>query len=59
MDTRDRISLTLVCPAYNESGNIEPLLREWHATIESLGLRFEIIVVDDGSTDATASETTD
>lgn len=56
MDFRHLTSLTLVCPACNESGNIEPLLREWHATFENLGTPFEMIVVDDGSTDGTASE---
>ena len=46
--------LTLVCPAHNEAGNIAQLLREWHAQFTGLGTPFELIVVDDGSTDDSA-----
>jgi dolichyl-phosphate beta-glucosyltransferase len=46
--------LSVVIPAYNEAERLPPSLgrlREWLA---STGLRHEIVVVDDGSTDATA-----
>jgi len=46
--------LSVVIPAYNEAARLTPTLgrlREWLA---NAGFRYEIVVVDDGSTDATA-----
>jgi len=48
--------LTLICPAYNEAGNVAQLLQEWHAELTRSGESFELIVVDDGSTDGTPAE---
>jgi dolichol-phosphate mannosyltransferase len=50
MDTR----LSLVLPAYNEEGNIERAVREAAAAASALTSDFELVVVDDGSRDATA-----
>jgi dolichol-phosphate mannosyltransferase len=47
---------SLVCPAYNERANIAPLVREWEAVFQQLRQPFEIILVDDGSTDGTFEE---
>jgi len=44
------LKTSILIPAYNESGRIGPLVRK----IKSMG--FSLIVVDDGSTDATAEE---
>jgi dolichol-phosphate mannosyltransferase len=44
--------LTVVVPVRNEEGNVGPLIAEIERACEALG-RFEIIYVDDGSTDAT------
>jgi len=46
-------ALSVVIPFYNESANIPPLLAELRATVETIGVPTEVIVVDDGSTDAT------
>src|SRR5512133_3861466 len=49
---------SIIFPAYNEAENIELALRETTAVFDALGMPYEIIVVDDGSTDATASMVT-
>lgn len=47
------IELSLVAPAHNEEENIERLVEEAGAALDSLGVSYEFIIVDDGSTDAT------
>jgi glycosyltransferase involved in cell wall biosynthesis len=44
---------SVVIPAYNEEDNLEPLLAELQPVMRSLPDPHEVIVVDDGSTDAT------
>jgi len=46
-----RISLSLVMPGLNEEVNIEPAVRRALAALERLTDDFEILVIDDGSTD--------
>jgi dolichol-phosphate mannosyltransferase len=43
----------LVIPTLNEAENIRPLLNRIHAALEPLAISYEIIIVDDGSTDGT------
>ena len=45
--------LSLVIPAYNEQENVEELLGRVSAALAQSGKPFEVIVVDDGSTDDT------
>ena len=45
--------LDLVVPAYNEEENVSVLVREITETMEAAGVAFEVLVVDDGSTDGT------
>lgn len=47
------ISLSVVVPVYNEEGNIEKLYGEIKETCERAGYDYEIIFVNDGSTDGT------
>lgn len=49
-----RRDFAVVVPAYNEAENIPDLVRELRATFERHGLRGEVLLVDDGSTDGTA-----
>lgn len=46
-------SVTFVCPAYNERESLAELIRELHALGTSLAVPYEILIVDDGSTDGT------
>lgn len=52
-DEHDGISL--VIPAYNEAAVIEQAVTEALEALTSLGRRYELIVVDDGSTDGTGA----
>ena len=45
--------ISVVIPAFNEAGRIAPTLRDLVDHLGNSGGRFEVIVVDDGSTDAT------
>jgi len=45
------MDLSIVIPLYNEEENVEPLYAQIKATLEGVGREFEIIIVDDGSTD--------
>lgn len=43
--------LSIVIPLYNEEENIEPLYADLKRVLDGIGQEYEIIVVDDGSTD--------
>jgi dolichol-phosphate mannosyltransferase len=49
----ERPHLSLVIPAYNEQENIEALLTRVEGALSRTGRPFEVIIVDDGSTDRT------
>ncbi len=49
-----RRDFAVVVPAYNEAPVIPELIRELRETFDACGLRGEIILVDDGSSDGTA-----
>ena len=48
--------LSLVVPMYNEADNVEPLLERVHLALDGYPWPWEIILVDDGSSDATPGE---
>jgi glycosyltransferase involved in cell wall biosynthesis len=50
-------TISLVLPAYNEAPNIEPMVAEATPALEANATEYEIIVVDDGSSDDTAAVT--
>jgi glycosyltransferase involved in cell wall biosynthesis len=45
------VEISVVIPVYNEVNNLEPLQKELTTVLQSLGRSYEIIYVDDGSTD--------
>lgn len=47
------IDLSIVCPMLNEEASIDPFLERLLPILESTQLRFEIVCVNDGSTDNT------
>lgn len=48
--------LAVVIPALNEAGNLRPLVEQIDRAFASTPIRYQIVVVDDGSRDATAAE---
>jgi len=45
------MDLSIVIPLYNEEENVEPLHEQLKAALEGIDREYEIIIVDDGSTD--------
>ena len=52
----DSPRFTLVVPLYQESGNVLPLLEAVRPVLAGLAGGYEIVLVNDGSTDGTAAE---
>jgi glycosyltransferase involved in cell wall biosynthesis len=44
--------VSVVFPVFNEAGNLETLVKELHRALATTGQSWEIVAVDDGSTDA-------
>ncbi|MDO8642818.1 MAG: glycosyltransferase family 2 protein [Candidatus Woesearchaeota archaeon] len=51
-----QIDLSIVVPAYNEEKNMQPLYEKISAVMQRIKRSYEIIFVDDGSTDGTLRE---
>jgi len=49
-------NLYIVMPAYNEEANIEATVKQWYAVIEKIGNESKLLIVNDGSKDATFSK---
>jgi dolichyl-phosphate beta-glucosyltransferase len=52
------VDLSIVIPAFNEEQRLPPTLVKLHAFLQSQPLRYEIVVVDDGSRDGTCDVVT-
>jgi glycosyltransferase involved in cell wall biosynthesis len=50
---RGEPALTVTAPAHNERDNVGPLVEEIEAVLDGTGIDYEILIVDDGSTDGT------
>jgi glycosyltransferase involved in cell wall biosynthesis len=53
MDGEERPLISVVVPLYNEVDNVDELHRQLVAALEPTGRAFELVLVDDGSTDGT------
>ncbi len=49
----DHLRLSVVVPVYNEGDNVEPLLAQLTEALEPFGGEYEIVIVDDASSDDT------
>lgn len=47
------MDVSVVVPVLNEEENVEELVRRIHSSLSPTDLRFEVLIVDDGSTDRT------
>lgn len=50
------VSLSVIVPVYNEAGSIAKLTEQLIRQLRDMGYSFDLILVDDGSTDDTAKE---
>jgi glycosyltransferase involved in cell wall biosynthesis len=48
------MDLSLVIPVYNEADNLQPLCQRIHETLASTNWTYEVVMIDDGSTDDSA-----
>ncbi len=51
MDMGEALDLSVVVPVYNEIDNVVPLVERVRATLDPTGLSWELLAVDDGSSD--------
>lgn len=51
-----RTSLSVVIPVFNEEENLDELIRRCLSACDQTGYRFEIVLVDDGSSDSSAEK---
>lgn len=49
----ERFTLSVVVPAYNEEGGLAELQRRLSAVLDGMGVEWEVVYVNDGSTDST------
>jgi glycosyltransferase involved in cell wall biosynthesis len=47
------IDLTVILPVHNEAESIQKVVEEWLPYLDSLGISFEVLICEDGSTDGT------
>jgi glycosyltransferase involved in cell wall biosynthesis len=53
MEEKRLDKLYIVIPAYNEEANIGSVIKDWYPIVEKLGNGSRLVIIDDGSKDAT------
>jgi len=56
---KSRLDVSVVMPAHNEEGNIGPLMGQFADLARNCRFNFEVVLVDDGSTDLTLTRAVD
>jgi glycosyltransferase involved in cell wall biosynthesis len=51
MHTKPMLDISIVMPVYNEAGNLGPLLQELTSVLDQMDTSYEILAIDDGSSD--------
>src|SRR5215813_2313765 len=51
-----RLDVSVVIPMFNEAGNLVPLVDGLERALSGVGRGFEVLIVDDGSTDGSPQE---
>lgn len=59
LDTVTQVDVAVVIPAFNEAGGVGAIVRRVRAALSATPFVFDVVVVDDGSTDDTAREAAD
>lgn len=54
--TQDRTQLSVIAPCFNEADNVYQLVERTFRSLDAVGISFELIIVDDASTDQTWSK---
>ena len=49
----DVVNVSVVAPMHNEAENVEEFFTRVHETLKRMGVRYEVVIVDDGSSDGT------
>ena len=58
VEKTDKWQISVLIPAYNEEGNVTPVIDKVARAFEARGVDGEVVLVDDGSTDGTGHEAT-
>ena len=54
-DTKTSVQVSVVVPVYNEEESVDMLCAKLHEALSGIGRTYEILLIDDGSSDATWS----